>query len=79
MPLSLPFHLASLVTDDSVTTNHTIKLHVILSQLTDIKGEGAKSKKMREKWKWVKDERRKQNNNMAESISILRRKCKSPH
>lgn len=67
-----------------VTTNHPIRLHVILNPLDRYKREGAKSKKKKQvaaqivrlkekKCRWAKDERRrKQNNNMTKSISILR-------
>lgn len=34
-----------LVTDDSATTNHPVKLHMILSQLTDVERKEQKSKR----------------------------------
>lgn len=48
--LTLPFIAWLLVTDDSVETHHPIRLHTILSQLTDIKrgrDKGARAGEMK--------------------------------
>lgn len=62
------------MTDDSVTTNHPIKLHMILSRLTERKRKEQRARRKlpvkmargeKENVNGPKDERRKQNNNVS--------------